>query len=64
MFKKMKEFALNKSGLTVGIFSGIGLGLLVGSEFSGRNITILGAIVLTTSLCSMATLLYNSKKKQ
>ena len=35
---------MNKVGLSVGVIGGIGLGLLLGSEYPGRNITILGAI--------------------
>ncbi|MCW4032266.1 MAG: hypothetical protein NWF08_02615 [Candidatus Bathyarchaeota archaeon] len=54
---------MTKSGLTIGIFGGIGLGLLLGSEFSGRTITILGAIILIISLCSMAIFSYKAKKK-
>ena len=33
---------MDKIGLSIGIISGIGLGLLLGSEYSGSNITILG----------------------
>ena len=54
---------MTKSGLTIGIFGGIGLGLLLGSEFSGRIITILGAVILIISLCSMGLLSYKAKKK-
>lgn len=54
---------MKKSGLTVGIFCGIGLGLLLGSEFSGRIVTILGAIMLIISLCSMTIISYTTKKK-
>jgi len=55
---------MNKSGLVIGIFNGIGLGLLLGSEFSGRIITILGAIITFISLCSMGVLSYKAKKKK
>ena len=54
---------MDKSGLTIGIFGGIGLGLLLGSEFSGRIITVLGAVILIASLCSMGILSYMDKKK-
>ena len=54
---------MTKSGLAIGIFGGIGLGLLLGSEFSGRIITILGAVILITSLFSMGILSYKAKKK-
>jgi len=35
---------MDKTRLSVGIIDGIGLGLLLGSEFSGRYVTILGVI--------------------
>lgn len=54
---------MNKFGLIIGIFNGIGLGLLLGSEFSGRTITILGAAILIISLCLMVTSSYKTKKK-
>jgi len=44
---------MNKIGLGIGVIGGIGLGLLLGSEFSGSNITILGAILVVISLISM-----------
>ncbi|UCD03635.1 MAG: hypothetical protein JSW73_03785 [Candidatus Woesearchaeota archaeon] len=52
---------MDKSALTVGIFGGLGLGLLLGSEFHGSIITLLGAIVLVVSLGSMAILSYKKK---
>jgi hypothetical protein len=53
---------MEKTGLSVGIIGGIGLGLLLGSEFSGRYITILGAILVIISLVAMGILSYKSKK--
>lgn len=53
---------IGKIGLTIGIIGGIGLGLLLGSEFSGRYITILGAILVIISLITMGVLTYKSKK--
>jgi len=44
---------MNKIGLGIGVIGGIGLGLLLGSEFSGSNITILGAILVVISLILM-----------
>jgi len=44
---------MNKIGLGIGVIGGIGLGLLLGSEFSGSNITIFGAILVVISLISM-----------
>ena len=37
---------MEKIGLGIGVIGGIGLGLLLGSEFSGSNVTILGAILV------------------
>ncbi len=53
---------MDKTGLPVGIIGGIGLGLLLGSEFSGRYITILGAILVAISLVAMGVLSYKGKK--
>jgi len=53
---------MDKIGLSVGIIGGIGLGLLLGSEFSGRYITILGAILVIISLVAMGILSYKCKK--
>ena len=53
---------IGKIGLTIGIIGGIGLGLLLGSEFSGRYITILGAILVIISIVTMGVLSIKSKK--
>ncbi len=53
---------MDKTGLSIGIIGGIGLGLLLGSEFSGRYITILGAILVIISLVAMGVLFYKGKK--
>ena len=39
-----------------------GLGLLLGSEFSGSGITILGAILVVISLMSMGLSAYRGKR--
>ena len=52
---------MDKSGLGTGVIGGIGLGLLLGSEFSGSNVTILGAILVVISLISMGVLSYKKK---
>jgi hypothetical protein len=44
---------MDKKGLFIGIIGGIGLGILLGSEFSGRNITIIGAILLVISIVTI-----------
>ena len=53
---------MEKTGLVIGVIGGIGLGLLLGSEFSGSNITILGAILVVISLVSMGVLSIKGKK--
>jgi len=53
---------IDKTGLSIGIIGGIGLGLMLGSEFTGRFITILGAILIIISLISMGIFSYKGKK--
>ena len=53
---------MGKTGLSIGIIGGIGLGLMLGSEFSGRYITILGAVLVIISLVAMGVLFYKGKK--
>ena len=53
---------MEKTGLSIGIIGGVGLGLLLGSELSGRNITILGAILIIILLVSIGALSYKKKK--
>jgi hypothetical protein len=52
---------MEKIGLGIGVIGGIGLGLLLGSEFSGSNVTMLGAILVVISLISMGILSYKKK---
>jgi len=52
---------MEKIGLCISVIGGIGLGLLIGSEFSGRNITIIGAVLVVISLIFMAVLAYREK---
>ena len=53
---------MDKKGLSIGVIGGIGLGLLLGSEFSGQYITFVGAVLIVLSLLSMGFLSYKSKK--
>ena len=53
---------MDKSGLGIGVIGGIGLGLLLGSEYSSSNATILGAILVVVSLVSMGILSIKLKK--
>jgi len=52
---------MEKSGLGIGVIGGLGLGLLLGSEFSGSYVTIFGAIFVVISLISMGVLSYKKK---
>ena len=54
---------MDEKGLIIGIIGGVGLGLLLGSEFSGRYATVAGAVFIVASLFSMGVLLYKSRKK-
>jgi|GEM_PF-2234813 len=56
--------SIEKMRLSVGIIGGIGLGLVLGSEFSGRHITTLGAIFVIISLVSISLLKLNELQKQ
>jgi hypothetical protein len=53
---------MDKTGLSIGIIGGIGLGLLLGSEFSGRYITITGAILVIISIVGIGLLSLKAKK--
>ncbi len=49
--------------LTAGIVGGIGLGLLLGSEYSGRSATLLGAGLISIFIIALGALSYQAKKK-
>lgn len=49
-------------GFAIGVLGGLGLGLLLGSEFAGSEITIAGALLVAVALCSMAFLFYTGKR--
>jgi len=53
---------MEKTGLSIGIIGSIGLGLMLGSEFSGRYITILGAVLVIILLVAMGVLFYKGEK--
>ena len=44
---------IGKIGLIIGIIAGIGLGLMIGSEFSGRYITLIGAALVVISIIAI-----------
>jgi len=52
---------MDKIGLGIGVIGGLGLGLLLGSEFSGSYVTYFGAILIVISLISMGVLSYKKK---
>ena len=52
---------MDKCGLGIGVIGGLGLGILLGSEFSGSYVTIFGAILVVISLISMGILSYKKK---
>lgn len=47
---------MNKIGLGIGVLGGLGLGLLLGSEFSGSTITLIGAGLMALSIIAMIVL--------
>jgi len=49
---------MEKLGLRIGVIGGLGLGLLLGSEFSGSYVKYFGAILMAISLISMGILSY------
>ena len=53
---------MEKTGLSIGIIGGLGLGLMLGSEFSGRYITILGAVLVIILLVAMGVFFYKGKR--
>ncbi len=53
---------IGKIGLTIGVVGGIGLGLLIGSEYPGRDITLIGAALSLISIVSLCVSSYKSKK--
>jgi len=52
---------MDKIGLGIGVIGGLGLGLLLGSEFSGSYVVYFGAILVVISLISMGVLSYKKK---
>ena len=54
---------MTEKDLLIGILGSIGLGLLLGSEFSGRYVTLAGAILVMVSLVSMGVLSYKGRKQ-
>ena len=53
---------MKKNGLVFGIIGGIGIGLLVGSEFNGSYVTIFGTILIILTFLSIV-ILSNKERK-
>ena len=53
--------ASDKFGYVIGIIGGLGLGLLLGSEFSERYVTLFGAGLLIISIIAIALMSYRRK---
>jgi hypothetical protein len=53
---------MDKIAFLIGIIGGIGLGLLLGSEFTGRHITILAACLVVISIITLGIFSYKDKK--
>jgi len=52
---------MEKKGYVIGIIGGIGLGLLLGSEYPYRYITLIGAVLIIISILS--TIIFSNKQK-
>lgn len=53
---------MDKKALIIGIIGGLGLGLLLGSEFAGTYMTLLGAGCVLISIISLVVFSYMNKK--
>ncbi|MBN2602664.1 MAG: hypothetical protein JXA91_00850 [Candidatus Thermoplasmatota archaeon] len=53
---------MDKKALIIGIIGGLGLGLLLGSEFSGTYFTLIGAGCVIVSIISISFFSYKNKK--
>jgi hypothetical protein len=54
---------LNRIESTIGIIGGVGVGLLLGSAYSGRYTTILGACLVSIFIIALGVLSYKGKEK-
>ena len=59
----LNMYKIGKTGLIIGIIGGIGLGLLLGVEYSSRYTTILGAILICISLGLKIIISFKNIKK-
>lgn len=50
-------------GVAIGVIGGVGLGLMLGNEFSGSNITLIGAGLVLISIIAMVIQSLRVKKK-
>ena len=56
-------YELDRMESTIGIIGGIGVGLLLGSEYSGRYTTLLGACFVSIFIIVLGVLSYKGKEK-
>ena len=54
---------MNNVDVGIGVSGGIGIGLLVGSEFSGSFVTIVGGIVTLGALAALVLFSYKDRNK-
>ena len=54
---------IENTGVAIGVIGGMGLGLLLGNEFSGPNITLIGAGLVLISIVAMIVQSLRVKKK-
>ena len=52
---------MNKTALFVGIIGGVGLGILLGSEYPGRYLTTIGAVLVIISIIGIGALSCKNK---
>jgi len=54
---------ISNIGLMIGVIGSIGLGLMLGSEFAGRYITIIGAVLVIISIILIIIQTIGTNKK-
>ncbi|EMR73026.1 hypothetical protein MBGDN05_00780, partial [Thermoplasmatales archaeon SCGC AB-539-N05] len=62
-YECLDTMAQEKIEYAVAVIGGIGLGLLLGSEFSGTYVTLSGAGLVIISLVGLGVLSYQNSKK-
>lgn len=54
---------IDSKSISIGVIGGIGLGMLLGSEFSGTYITLFGAVLTIIAIILIVFLSYKNNKK-